>query len=62
LLGAPVAEMTQEQNGDGSGRTYRLQWCANGRLEYHPEAVNPLFRVQRGLLGTQALEQRGWLP
>lgn len=62
LLGAPIAEMTQEQNGDGTGRTYRLQWFANGRLEYHPEAANPLFRVQRGLLGTQALEQRGWLP
>jgi len=62
LLGAPIAEITHEQNGDGTGRTYQLQWFENGRLEYHPEAANPQFRVQLGLLGTQALEQRGWLP
>ncbi len=46
----------------GSGRTYLVQWCANGRLEAHPEQTDARYQVQLGLVGKQALRQRGWLP
>jgi len=62
LLGAPIAEPTREQNGDGSGRTYLVQWCENGRLEAHHEQKEARYQVQVGLVGKQALQQRGWLP
>ena len=62
LLGAPIAEPMYEANGDGSGRTYLVQWCENGRLEYHPEQKDSRYQVQLGLVGKQALQQRGWLP
>jgi len=62
LLGAPIAEPTHEQNGDGSRRTYLVQWCENGRLEMHPEQTDTRYQVQLGLVGKQALRQRGWLP
>jgi hypothetical protein len=59
LLGAPIAEPDQEANGDGTGRTYQVQWFANGRLEYHPELAGTRYQVQLGLCGKQALQQRG---
>jgi hypothetical protein len=62
LLGAPISEVVWEQNGDGSGRTYPLQWFEQGRLEYHAAVAGTPYAVQIGLLGTQALRQRGWLP
>ncbi len=62
LLGAPIAEPTDEPNGDGSGRTYLVQWFENGRLEYHRELTDPRYQVELGLAGKQALRQRGWLP
>ena len=62
LLGAPISEVVREQNGDGSGRTYPLQWFEKGRLEYHADLAGTPYAVQLGLLGTQALRQRGWLP
>jgi hypothetical protein len=62
LLGAPISEVVQEQNGDGSGRTYQLQWFQKGRLEYHAALAGTPYAMQIGLLGTQALAQRGWLP
>jgi len=62
LLGAPIAEPTREQNDDGSRRTYLVQWCENGRLEAHPEQKDSRYQVQLGLVGKQALQQRGGLP
>jgi len=62
LLGAPLAKPTREQNGDGSGRTYLVQWCENGRLEAHPEQKEARYQVQVGLVGKQDLQRRGWLP
>jgi hypothetical protein len=62
LLGAPISEVVWEQNGDGSRRTYPLQWFEQGRLEYHADLAGTPYAVQIGLLGTQALTQRGWLP
>jgi len=61
LLGAPISEPVVEGNGDGSGRRYLLQWFERGRLEYHPEHTGTRYVVQLGLLGDQALRQRGWL-
>lgn len=62
LLGAPLSEVVVEGNGDGSGRRYPLQWFENGRLEYHPELAGTRYAVEPGLLGVEALQQRGWLP
>jgi hypothetical protein len=62
LLGAPIAEPTREGNGDGSGRTYLVQWFERGRLEYHPELAGTRYEVEIGLASRQALQQRGWLP
>ncbi len=62
LLGAPIAEATTETNGDGTGRLYRVQWCENGRMEYHPELAHTRYEVELGLVGKQTLQQGGWLP
>jgi hypothetical protein len=65
VLGAPIAAPTMETNGDGSGRTYLVQWCENARLEYHPENIGSdggRYIVELGLLGKQDLQRRGWVP
>ncbi len=62
LLGAAISEPLMEGNGDGSGRRYLLQWFERGRLEYHAENAGTPYVVQSGLLGKQALQQRGWRP
>jgi YVTN family beta-propeller protein len=62
LLGAPLSEVIMEDNGDGSGRRYPLQWFEKGRLEYHPELAGTRYALELGLLGVQVLQQRGWLP
>ena len=36
LFGAPISQPLTEQNGDGTGRTYQVQYFQNARLEYHP--------------------------
>ena len=60
-LGFPISEELQESNEDGSGRTYRVQYFQRARLEYHPEQAGTPYEMQLGLLGEQALRQRGWL-
>jgi hypothetical protein len=62
LLGAPLSEVMTEGIGDGSGRRYPLQWFEKGRLEYHAELAGTRYALELGLLGVQALQQRGWLP
>jgi hypothetical protein len=62
LLGAPISEPLVEGNNDGSGRRYLLQWFQKGRLEYHPENAGTRYEMQLGLVGLQALQQRGWKP
>ncbi len=61
VLGAPISEVLDEGNGDGSGRRYQLQWFERGRLEYHPENTGP-YTMELGLVGRDALRARGWLP
>jgi hypothetical protein len=61
LLGNPISEVLYEGNGDGSGQRYHVQWFDNGRLEYHVAPKGKGAIVELGLVGVQALKQRGWL-
>ena len=49
------------QNGDGTGRTYLVQYFQNARMEYHPELAGTDNVVMVGQLGRQILHQRGWI-
>ena len=61
-FGHPVSEERDEPNGDGSGRAYTVQHFQRARFEYHPEHAGTPYEVQLGLLGDEALKQKGWLP
>ncbi|HXT37368.1 MAG TPA: hypothetical protein VN837_17475, partial [Chloroflexota bacterium] len=61
LFGEPISEPVYEQNGDGTHRTYLVQYFQNARMEYHPELAGTNNVVTLGLLGRQYLQQRGWL-
>lgn len=61
VFGYPISEVLHEENGDGTGQSYVLQYFQNARLEYHPEATDPRYSIQLGLLGDQLLRQKGWL-
>lgn len=61
LFGAPISGLLHEQNGDGTGRTYLVQYFQNARMEYHPELAGTRYAVTLGLLGQQYLKRRGWL-
>jgi hypothetical protein len=61
LFGPPISEPLREANGDGSGTIYLVQYCANARLEYHPEATDPHYQVELGRLGYEYLHRRGLL-
>ena len=60
-LGAPLTGMFAATNGEGSDRRYQMQYFANARLELHPDHSDPRYRVELGLLSTEALLARGWL-
>ena len=60
VFGMPVSEEFSARNMDGSGRTYRMQYFTNARLELHPEVSDPRLAVQIGLLGDEAVKDRGW--
>ena len=59
--GYPTSEQLQEQNNDGTGRTYTVQYFQRARMEHHPELAGTPSEVQLGLLGDQILRDRGWL-
>lgn len=61
LIGPPLSEPLREENGDGSGRVYLVQYFRNMRLEYHPELAGTPYVVEPGLIGRQYLRMRGWL-
>ena len=61
VFGNPISEVLNEQNEDGTGKSYVLQYFQNARLEYHPENKGTRYEIQLGLLGTQLLRQKGWL-
>lgn len=62
MFGYPISEELDEGNGDGSGRAYTVQYFQRARFEYHPELAGTPYEVQLGLLGDQALKEKGWLP
>jgi len=62
VFGYPISEELDEGNGDGSGRAYTVQYFQRARFEYHPELAGTPYEVQLGLLGDQALKEKGWLP
>ena len=45
LFGAPISQPLYEQNGDGTGRTYLVQYFQNARMEYHPELAGTENRI-----------------
>lgn len=55
LLGLPLSEETTE-----NGKT--VQYFEYGRLEFNPAGTTLQERVQVGLVGTELLRARGWLP
>jgi hypothetical protein len=59
---APISGIQHEDNGDGSGRVYAVQWFQKARLERHPETHHPRFAILLGLLGRESVYVRGWLP
>ncbi len=62
VLGAPISEPFQGQNGDGTKRQYVMQWFQQGRLEFHPELAGTPYVVELGLAGKEDLARRGWTP
>ena len=61
VFGYPISEVLYEENGDGTGQSYTLQYFQNARLELHPENKGTPYAIQLGLLGEQALRGLGWL-
>jgi outer membrane protein assembly factor BamB len=59
-FGYPISEQLQEQNNDGTGHLYTVQYFQRARFEYHPESAGTPFEIQLGLLGDQVLNDRGW--
>jgi len=59
-FGAPISESFRDSNGDGSGRTYVMQYFQKARIELHPENGAGRYAVLLGLLGPQSLRERGW--
>ncbi|HMA32938.1 MAG TPA: hypothetical protein VKY74_00550, partial [Chloroflexia bacterium] len=60
VYGYPISEAFTEPSPT-DGQPYLVQYFERNRLEYHPELPEP-YRVSLGLLGTQLLQARGWLP
>ena len=60
VFGAPISEEFSAQNMDASGRSHRMQYFTNARLEIHPEIRVPRFTVEIGLLGDEAIKHRDW--
>lgn len=59
LFGSPISEPLREQNGDGTGRPYLVQYFEDARMEYHPELAGTPYEVSLGLLGKQYLQKFG---
>jgi hypothetical protein len=60
VFGYPISEPFVEAS-QADGRPYLVQYFERNRLEYHPE-LPEAYRVSLGLLGTEVLTARGWLP
>ena len=56
-FGYPISEELYGENG----WPYAVQYFQRARLEYHPEFAGTPYEVELGLLGDDALRQRGWM-
>lgn len=68
VFGRPLSEQFQERNRD-TGQTYWVQYFERQRLEWHPDARDPIFQVQLGRLGAEyrsahaaAIDQAAFAP
>jgi hypothetical protein len=60
VYGYPISEAFMEMS-QTDGKPYLVQYFERNRLEYHPE-LPEAYRVSLGLLGTEVLRARGWIP
>jgi hypothetical protein len=60
MFGFPISEEVLEQS-PADGRLYLVQYFERNRFELHPEHRGTPDEVQLGLLGADALRQRGWV-
>lgn len=60
IYGYPISAPFVEVN-PADGQPYLVQYFERNRFEYHPELPEP-YRVSLGLLGSEVLRARGWLP
>ena len=61
LFGPPIYGPLLEQNGDGSGLFYPVEYFRNARLEYHFAFRGTPYVVSIGLLGQEYLHRQGLL-
>jgi hypothetical protein len=61
VFGFPIVNARQEQNAT-DGMTYNTQWFERERMEHHPENAGTPYDVLLGLLGSEELRIRGYLP
>ena len=61
MFGFPIVNMRQEQN-QTDGQPYLTQWFARERREAYPENAGTPYDVLLGLLGSEVLLLRGYLP
>ncbi|HWE62144.1 MAG TPA: hypothetical protein VHB98_10580, partial [Chloroflexota bacterium] len=55
MLGYPISPLFEGTNGDGSGRSYIMQYFQYARLEYHTELRGTGFSIELGALGEDYL-------
>jgi hypothetical protein len=61
VFGFPIVNMRQEQN-ETDGKSYLTQWFERERMEAHPENAGTPYDLLLGLLGSEELRVRGYLP
>jgi hypothetical protein len=59
IFGLPISEPFDEKSAT-DGKTYRVQYFERNRFELH-DGTGDTGSVSLGLLGSEALRQRGWL-
>jgi hypothetical protein len=61
VYGFPITDAFYEVSPT-DGKTYLVQYFERNRFEYHPELAGTPYEVLLGLLGSEVLRSRGWLP
>jgi hypothetical protein len=61
VFGLALTSARDQQNAS-DGKTYLTQWFERERLEYHPELRGTPYEVLLGLMGSEELRVRGYLP